>query len=348
MKFNRNSEISPNTKRGFQGIWIPKEIWLDKKLSIIEKVFLAEIRSLDNEEGCTASNKYFAEFFGITPKRASAIICGLVKKNLINSTITYVGKTSEVHKRYLNVLLINQAQNTMKGEGIPKNEDTLPYLKGEGIPENRDYITKSDTISIDKEKKKKSNPIEKSETLFIDDERLVDLQKEFETFNCTFPNANSILRQAKKYFISETDDEIITTFIDYWKKYKPNSGWNSGAWFYKEFLMRAYEFHKNRIVAEKIEKERVKTNASQRIKTDKEGNIKYQKDLELQTMALSKFYSLPRKPQLNLIAKFNNDHKSNIGINLKNKIITGENPVKVIWFKNYLVTDLLSPQSTKE
>ena len=42
--------------RGFKGIWIPKEIWESKEISMQEKVFLAEIHSLDNEQGCIASN----------------------------------------------------------------------------------------------------------------------------------------------------------------------------------------------------------------------------------------------------------------------------------------------------
>ena len=42
-------------KRSFKGIWIPAHIWLNKSLSIQEKVFLAEIDSLDNDDGCYAS-----------------------------------------------------------------------------------------------------------------------------------------------------------------------------------------------------------------------------------------------------------------------------------------------------
>ena len=50
-------------KREFKGVWISREIWLDKRLSILEKGILTEINSLDNEEsGCYASNKYLAEF----------------------------------------------------------------------------------------------------------------------------------------------------------------------------------------------------------------------------------------------------------------------------------------------
>lgn len=49
--------------RDFKGIWIPKEIWLHKGISIDEKVLLAEIHSLDGKDGCFASNAYFMEFF---------------------------------------------------------------------------------------------------------------------------------------------------------------------------------------------------------------------------------------------------------------------------------------------
>lgn len=49
--------------RDFKGIWIPKEIWLNRSLSYFEKILLAEIHSLDGEDGCFASNEYFCKFF---------------------------------------------------------------------------------------------------------------------------------------------------------------------------------------------------------------------------------------------------------------------------------------------
>lgn len=59
--------------REFKGIWIPAEIWLDKRLSFAEKHLFAEIDSLDGENGCYASNAYLSEFLGMpvaTLKRA--------------------------------------------------------------------------------------------------------------------------------------------------------------------------------------------------------------------------------------------------------------------------------------
>ena len=68
--------------RDFKGIWIPKEIWLNQELKLIEKIFLVEIDSLDNENGCFASNQYFANFFGISKGRCSQIISELEKKGI--------------------------------------------------------------------------------------------------------------------------------------------------------------------------------------------------------------------------------------------------------------------------
>lgn len=48
--------------RDFKGVWIPREVWLSKELTMIEKAILVEINSLDGEEGCFATNEYLAEF----------------------------------------------------------------------------------------------------------------------------------------------------------------------------------------------------------------------------------------------------------------------------------------------
>lgn len=66
-------------ERQFKGVWIDKEIWLDKRLNAIEKVILTEIDSLDNEEsGCYASNKYLAEFCQCSETKISTAISKLI------------------------------------------------------------------------------------------------------------------------------------------------------------------------------------------------------------------------------------------------------------------------------
>jgi uncharacterized phage protein (TIGR02220 family) len=89
--------------RGFKGIWIPKEIWESKEMSMQEKVFLAEIHSLDNEQGCIASNAYFAKFFGLSKSTVSRVVSSLKNKGCISVFLTYKDN-KEVDKRIIRCL----------------------------------------------------------------------------------------------------------------------------------------------------------------------------------------------------------------------------------------------------
>lgn len=62
--------------RDFKGIWIPREIWLNKTLSIHAKLLWAEISSLHDREsgGCYASNEYLCEFMGLKISRLKEIM----------------------------------------------------------------------------------------------------------------------------------------------------------------------------------------------------------------------------------------------------------------------------------
>lgn len=89
--------------RDFKGVWIVKEVWLDTNLTWMEKLFLVEIDSLDNEEGCFATNKYFAEFFQLSQSRVSEIINSLVTKGYITTFLLYEGK--QVKQRTLTMTI---------------------------------------------------------------------------------------------------------------------------------------------------------------------------------------------------------------------------------------------------
>lgn len=89
-------------ERAFKGVWIPSDIWLSKDLTLIEKLFLVEIESLDNENGCYASNAYFAEFFDLSKNRCSEIIKSLEAKNKISIEYEYLKNV--IQKRILKVV----------------------------------------------------------------------------------------------------------------------------------------------------------------------------------------------------------------------------------------------------
>ena len=78
-------------ERDFKGVWIPKEIWLSKELSMLEKVLLTEISSLDNENHCIAGTEYFAEFCNCSQSAITKAIKHLKDLNLIE-IVTFNGR----------------------------------------------------------------------------------------------------------------------------------------------------------------------------------------------------------------------------------------------------------------
>ena len=105
--------------RDFKGIWIPKDIWESKQLSIMEKVLFVEIHSLDNERGCYASNRYFSEFFSVSERQIQTHIASLKTKGFVTVTIQNryervihaAGKYARVHGQQLRQL--RQDQNRL-------------------------------------------------------------------------------------------------------------------------------------------------------------------------------------------------------------------------------------------
>ena len=129
--------------REFRGIWIPKEVWLNKDLSANEKILLAEIDSLGGlSDGCFASNQYLAEFFGLSKDRISKLISGLKNKGYITVELVYKEGTCEVDKRIIKL-----------------NPYSYFQLGGQnhlgGIGENNDYITNNYNINNNNKTSKK-------------------------------------------------------------------------------------------------------------------------------------------------------------------------------------------------
>lgn len=130
--------------RDFKGVWIPKEIWLNKDLTLQEKVFLVEIDSLDNNEGCYASNQYFADFFGLSTTRVSLIIKSLIEKGYIKSTIIYKEGTKQILKRVLNISYRGYLINVKEGYLIKLKDPPQGKLKDNNTINN---IYKNNTIN---------------------------------------------------------------------------------------------------------------------------------------------------------------------------------------------------------
>ena len=102
--------------RAFKGVWIPAKVWLDKELTLTEKVFLVEISSLDGINGCYAGNTHFMTFSGLSKGRCSGVIKALKTKGYINIKMIYKNDNKTVERRIIKV-------NEDKFEGKAKVEN---------------------------------------------------------------------------------------------------------------------------------------------------------------------------------------------------------------------------------
>lgn len=90
--------------RDFKGVWIPREIWLNEQLSLVQKAMLVEIDSLSvNGKPCFASNQHFADFLGISRATVKRALHELEEKGLVNIQIEYDGK--QVKARHIRMSL---------------------------------------------------------------------------------------------------------------------------------------------------------------------------------------------------------------------------------------------------
>lgn len=115
--------------RGFKGVWIPKDVWLDGNLNALDKVILVEIDSLDNSDGCYASNKYIAEFCQCSESKVSRSIQTLIDLRYVD-VISFNGRV-RVLKTCLGKLPRQTKQNSEadKAKSLHNNIDNNKDIK---------------------------------------------------------------------------------------------------------------------------------------------------------------------------------------------------------------------------
>ena len=127
--------------RDFKGVWIPKEIWLNKDLTMLEKVIYTEISSLDNENHCIAGNEYFAEFCNCSVSAVTKAIKHLKDIELIQElafdgrhrklrVVKFTKQTSKIYEAESENLLSNNTDNntTSKENTITINSNSNEFL----------------------------------------------------------------------------------------------------------------------------------------------------------------------------------------------------------------------------
>ena len=68
----------------FSGVFIPREVLLDADLSASCKIIYAIIQSLDNADGCYASNDYIGKMIDLSERSVSDAVSALVDKGYVS------------------------------------------------------------------------------------------------------------------------------------------------------------------------------------------------------------------------------------------------------------------------
>lgn len=146
-------------ERDFKGVWFPKEVWLDNRLSALDKIILLEIDSLSSEEkGCYASNEYLAKFCQCSISKVSTAISKLIKLEYIE-LVSFDGRTRILKGRLLNFkrqdIKNSKEYNNINDTNIINNIDNNNILDNKSSKILEKNIKKS--FALGKSSKRMSN-----------------------------------------------------------------------------------------------------------------------------------------------------------------------------------------------
>lgn len=210
-----------NNERQFEGVWIPKEIYLHKGLTPTEKLLLAEIKCFAKNGVCFASNEHFAEFLGISKKHVSRLLSKLASLSFITTELIYKEGTKEVDKRVITPIPIET--DTPPHTGVYPMDiqgDTSPHESGDPLCVDA-YYKVQDKIQ-DKEQDKIIKKINKKDKK---NSSSAELESEFELLWEKYPRkigkAKALqsyikARKSKKYTF-ETIEIGLNKYLEYLK-----------------------------------------------------------------------------------------------------------------------------------
>lgn len=147
--------------RDFKGVWIPKEIWLNEELTMLEKVIFVEIDSLDGPDHCYASNEYFATFCNCSESKVSKAIKKLKELGMIEE-VAFDG-------RHRKLRVVNRAMQSSK-KCYPESQKVLSNNIASKTDNSKKVVSKDTTTEFSFGKK--STP--KKENLYTKCLNMID------------------------------------------------------------------------------------------------------------------------------------------------------------------------------
>ena len=125
-------------KRSYYAI-IPASVRYDSRLCANSKLLYGEITALCNEKGyCWASNKYFADLYGVSKTSISKWISLLEKTGYINIKLQYKENTNEIESRYIYITNINRNDTFLSSKN--NNDKNKKEKYKDEIKEIIDYL----------------------------------------------------------------------------------------------------------------------------------------------------------------------------------------------------------------
>lgn len=130
-------------KKEFTGIWIPREIWEDDRLSIHDKVAFAVISGLARgEAGCFATNKALAEFCKTSERQICRTVGNLIKFGYLRTE----NAGSPVRRLYLADRQTGRQEERQNGE--VKNARMAGIERQVGAVSTPDWRGKDENLPI--------------------------------------------------------------------------------------------------------------------------------------------------------------------------------------------------------
>lgn len=107
-------------EREFKGVWIPAKVWLDKRLTLVEKALLAEIDSFTgNGKSFMKSNDTIQDEYGISRNTIGRSLHKLQKLGFVD--VTFNGRVRCVITRAGSIPKMGR-QSTQNGEAASPND----------------------------------------------------------------------------------------------------------------------------------------------------------------------------------------------------------------------------------
>lgn len=131
----------------FSGIWIPADVVANNRLSARAKIAYGLISSLDNEDGCYASNSYIGDILEVEGRQVRYIIEELIEAGLVMRVMDESGRTLKTIEKAAIELALDESKKDDHGNKLPGGRQKIAGGGGKKLPPNSKEDNKVDKVN---------------------------------------------------------------------------------------------------------------------------------------------------------------------------------------------------------